>query len=229
MKIKLLIICFLIANNSFSQKLGVFYNSDFYQYKFNDVVLNGYPTEHHYKNKQNYSIGMSFELNKNLDYLGKLSYSKKGYKLKYKFSTLTPDPVPLPDFCKIQANYIDVSIGIGKPVIKHNDINLIPHIFFTTSFLFYSCSKMTNTAGEESILNGDGYCLTPQNLEKFLYNTSIDLKFEYTLNKHISIFIQPAMSYYLIKIEKDVIKQNPWAWHIGGGITLKLKKKENES
>lgn len=171
MKIKLLIISFLIVNNLFSQKLGVFYNSDFYQYQFNAVEISGYPTDHHYENKQNYSIGMSFELNKNIDYLCKLSYSKKGYKLKYKFVTLTPDTVPMPDFCKIQANYIDASFGIGKSILKHNDIDLIPHVFFTTSFLFYSCSKETNTAGEEFTLKGDGYCLIPQNLEKVLYNT----------------------------------------------------------
>ena len=225
--IKLFIICILVTNAIYSQRLGIFYGQDFYQYKFNDVTLNGYSTNHYYDNVNNYDVGFLFELNKKVDFIGKLFYSTKSYQLIYKYIIMNPDPAPLPDYCKIKANYLDISMGIGKSIIRNNHFNFTPHFSFTTSFLLEDKAVLTTTDGNTSSGSLSSYCLVPQNIERILYSGNIDIRLDYLLNKRFTIFLQPVLGYYFNKIERETIKYNPLVWNVSIGLTAKLKTDEN--
>ncbi len=216
-----------MVNNIFSQRLSVFYSQDFYHYKFNDVIINGYMTEHQYTNKLNFASGILFELNKSIDYYGQISYATKGYRLKYHYITYSPDPVALPDYCDIISDYLDISVGLGKTIHLKSKLDFKPYFLFSTSVLFKDGAKIITTDGSETYSSGTSYCIVPQNLEKFLYHSSAKIMLTYSINKRFSVFIQPGFAYYFKKIEQQTIKNNPIEWNLLIGLTLKIKKDEN--
>ncbi|GAB4294300.1 MAG: hypothetical protein Kow0068_19160 [Marinilabiliales bacterium] len=225
--IKIFIACVLVTNTIYSQRIGIFYGQNYYRYKFSDVNLNGYPTDHYYNNVSNFDAGILFELDKKVDFIGKMFYSTKGYQLIYKYTTVNSDPLPLPDNCKIKANYLDFSVGIGKSIINNNHFNFIPHLSIETAFLLEDKAVMVLTDGSSSSGSLDSYCLVSQNIESILYNGNIDIQLNYLINKRFSIFLQLVASYYFNKIEGETITHNPFAWGCLTGVIIKLKTDEN--
>jgi hypothetical protein len=193
--------------------IGLTSSPDIYIYDFK-----AYPDfSFTYNSQFNYSAGLVFVYYpvKLLSLRVSALYSTKGFSLDYNYSASNPglDPDSVAVNTNLVADYIDLPIILHLNIIHKDRIQLFLAAGVVPGFLVKKTqetlfkSNSTRSADDLS-----------KNFNDFLAGTIYSIGFKYNLSAKLGIGLDPYFRYYLNKIDKQAMSDNPISF--GGKIAL---------
>ena len=199
--------------------LGISGSLDFYKYQFNDILDNS----HSYKNRINYSTGLTLNYNFNEKFAVKtgLLLSTKGYILDYNWILIDPSDPAIPSESNMKLSYLDIPLWVSYNYLKIGKLTLLASTGVVTSLLINE--KEVSTMGDGSIKETDfAKKLLLQKLNSTLLAIEIELGLKYNINDKIFISLEPYFRHGLNKISDDVLKSNPNSYGANLGFHIYL-------
>jgi hypothetical protein len=182
--------------------IGITGSPDYYVYDFR--VSNNYQLD--YKSKLNYSYGvtMVYYPVKLISLRMALLYSTKGYTIDYKYNTSNPPSLDTISSQTFNASYLDVPLLLNLNLIHKDRVQLFLAAGIIPGILL-------NKAGE--YVKTNGVIITDKSQTKdfntLLAGTSYSLGLKYNLSPRIGLGIEPYFRYYLTRIDKQSMGNNP--------------------
>lgn len=200
--------------------LGLTASPDYYIYDFKNQP----GLRFSYKSSFNYSLGITaiYHPVKFISLRASLLYSQKGYSLDYNYAVSTPGVVPTSS--ELGVAYLDIPLMIHLNLI-HKDMvqlylsaGLVPGIMFdkieTTVFSDNSQSNSTSMS---------------EHLNTFLAGTTYSIGFKYNLSPSLGLGIDPYFRYYLNKIDREAMGDNPISFGAKFALLINILHKHHRN
>jgi hypothetical protein len=197
-----------------------------YDYHINEYTQTPWPWfDHQYSNIFEFSLGSQFDIpiHNRLGIRTAISYSKKGYKLVYVWTTPDggngTDDAAIPMETQFKLKYIDIPLSVYYHIINKDRYKFGPSIGIINSI---------NIANSEVSIMGNGNKKNTSyrtfRSTSYLYGARLGLINNIDLNKKIFLSLEPYLIYNFSIINETDIQKSDFAFGSYLSIHLRLNK-----